>query len=242
MSDLPIAILSCKVFEGLIDRHLKQAGVEQVTFLDYGLHVVPRNLNAAVQAALDEITLPSLVVLGYGLCGNGLSGIKAGPHTLVIPRTDDCIAILLGSYAKYREQQASEPGTYYLTKGWLESGSDPLKEYRQAAERFGPEKAQRIMDLQYRHYKRLIFVAHAEDDLVAYRDRALEVAAYCEEQWGMQYEERIGSEAYIMGLADAAIALSEGRVDDLSPDEFLVVPPGGELRQFDLLRLKLEDV
>jgi len=232
--------MACKVFEGLLQEYMPEGMADRVSYLDYGLHRVPAKLTWAVQEAIDSIEEPSLIVLGYGLCGNGLDGIKAGKHTLLIARADDCIAILLGSYRRYIQEFEANPGTYYLTKGWLESGSDPLKEYRQAAERFGPEKAQRIMDLQYRHYKRLIFVAHAEADLAAYRDRALAVAAYCEEQWGMEYEERIGSEAYIMGLADAAIALSEGRPDDLSPDEFLVVPPGEELRQFDLLRLNLE--
>jgi len=63
------------------------------------------------------------------LCGNGLNGIRAGQHILLIPRADDCIAILLGSYQVYKQEFQSAPGTYYLSKGWLESGSNPLSEY-----------------------------------------------------------------------------------------------------------------
>jgi len=70
------------------------------------------------------------VVLGYGLCGNGLHGLKAGRHTLLAPRADDCIALLLGSYQAYRREFDAEPATYWLSKGWLESGSNPLQEYR----------------------------------------------------------------------------------------------------------------
>ena len=77
---------------------------EQITFLDYGLHRVPDKLTWAVQDAINSIETPSLVLLAYGMCGNGLKGIKSGQHTLVIPRTDDCIAILLGSYKKYIEE------------------------------------------------------------------------------------------------------------------------------------------
>ncbi len=133
---LPIVGISCKVFEGLIDRFLPSELADQITFLDYGLHRVPQKLTWAVQSQIDEIETPSLILLGYGLCGNGLDGIKAGKHTLLVPRTDDCIAILLGSYSRYMEEFTGEPGTYYLTKGWLESGSDPLKEYKEVSEKY----------------------------------------------------------------------------------------------------------
>jgi len=72
-------------------------------------------------------------VLGYGLCGNGLHEISAGKHTLLIPRTDDCIAVILGSYQAYRREFDAHPATCYLSKGWLEGGGTPLMEYH-----FGP--------------------------------------------------------------------------------------------------------
>jgi hypothetical protein len=89
---------------------------------------------------------PSLIVLGYGLCGNGARGVKSRRHTLLIPRTDDCIAILLGSRRAYRREFNAVPGTYYLSKGWLESGSHPLSEYEEYAERYGREEAKWILD------------------------------------------------------------------------------------------------
>ena len=113
---LPVVGISCKVFEGLIDQFLPPEIARQITFLDYGLHRVPTKLTFAVQDRIDEIETPSLIILGYGLCGNGLDGIKARQHTLIIPRTDDCIAILLGSYSRYIKEFSSEPGTYYPAK------------------------------------------------------------------------------------------------------------------------------
>ena len=35
---------------------------------------------------------------------------------------------------------ARVPGTYYLTKGWLESGSHPLKEYQEYSAKYGPKR------------------------------------------------------------------------------------------------------
>ncbi len=232
---LPVLLVACRVFENLLDTYLHDAGVADVQFLDYGLHLVPKKLNVAIQEALDAIQEPHLVVLGYGLCGNGTKDLRAGPHTLLIPRTDDCIAIFWGSYDTYRSQFDREPGTYYLTKGWLESGSDPLRQYEQLLETYNEKRAAWIMDQQYQHYKHLIFVAHTQADLDAYRDRALEVAAYCA-RWGMTYEEVLGTEQYIRELAAAAVQLSQSGGTADPGEAFIVVPPGEQLRQLDFLR------
>ena len=226
----PVVVLACRVFQHLIEKYLPQdLPASQVIFLDYGLHMVPKRLRASVQDQLDRLPEPSLVILGYGLCGNGLRGIQAGAHTLVVPRSDDCIAILLGSYQAYREVFNQQPGTYYLTKGWLEAGSNPLREYEELSERYGAEQAELLMDLQYRNYKRLALVAHSQADLETYRPQALEVARYCA-RWGMEYVEIVGSEAYIAQLMGWARRAQE------PGDAFLIIPPGGELTQAQFLR------
>lgn len=235
---LPIVVIACKVFQSLIAEHLSenpsadpaQSRVKQVTFMDYGLHRVPSNLTWTLQAAIDSVEEPSLVILGYGLCGNGLDGIKAGKHILLIPRADDCIAILLGSYRKYIHEFEETPGTYYLTKGWLESGSNPLQEYQEYVEKYGQESATWIMDQQYRHYERLVFVAHNQEDFEKYRPQAKEVARYCE-RWGMRYEEILGSDGYVRRLIEVAAELDKANYDD-----FVVIPPGGEIRQSQFIR------
>jgi len=54
-----------------------------------------------------------------------------------VPRVDDCIAIFLGSRAAYADQCHQEPGTYYLTKGWIEVGDTPFAEHERLVERYG---------------------------------------------------------------------------------------------------------
>ena len=224
-----MVILACRVMQSLIQPHLNRVDVP-VTYMDYGLHLRPQKMAPALQAQLDALPRPSLVLVGYGLCGNGLDGLKAGPHTLIIPRADDCIAILLGSYQAYIQAFRQQPGTYYLTKGWLESGSDPLKEYRSYVAKFGTENADALIDTIYGKYKRLCFVAHRQADLDQYRPRALEIAEFCARRWGMSYEERLGSDGFIRRLLQAP-----HRPGDLG-DEFVVVPPGGVVRQQMFIR------
>lgn len=226
---LPLVVIACKVFQGLLEKFLPAEVAAEITFMDYGLHRVPAKLTWAVQDQIDEIKTPSLIMLGYGLCGNGLKGIKSGPHTLLVPRADDCIAILLGSHAKYINEFEKEPGTYYLTKGWLESGSDPLKEYHEIKEKYGEKEAEWLMDQQYQHYRRLVLIAHSQMDLDQYRPQAKEVAEYCK-RWGMEYEEILGSEQFIEDLVNIAVNLEKINSD------FLVIPPGGEIRQDMFIR------
>jgi hypothetical protein len=229
MNQIPHVVIACRIFQNLLEQHLPPDLAEQVTFLGYGLHSVSRKLKLAVQAELDALPEPSRVLLGYGLCGNGLKGVRAGLHTLVIPRADDCIAVLLGSYQAYREQFDAEPATYWLSKGWLESGSNPLIEYEQNLKKYGQEQADWIMDVQYRHYKRLAHVAHTPEDLEAYRAQAQEVGQYCQ-QWGMRYEEILGSDAYVKRMVSALFS------KDGVGDDFLLILPGGEIQQSDFIR------
>jgi len=226
---VPIVVIACNVFQNFIEPYFPAGRVAKTVFLEYGLHVIPRNLKNAIQEQIDTVETPSLIMLGYGLCGNGLDGIQAGPHTLLIPRVDDCIALLLGSRQAYQQQFDHIPGTYYLSKGWLEAGSNPLNEYRKYVEQYGEAQANWLMDTQYRNYRRLALVAHTRADLEKYRPQAREVARYCA-RWGMAYEEILGSDAYVRLLMETAAQL------DQAGDQFILVLPGGVLKQNQFLR------
>lgn len=221
---MSLYVLACRVLQSMIEPYLQDKNIP-VTFMEYGFHRTPDLMTPALQEQLDRIAEPSVVIIGYGLCGNGLANLKSGRHTLIIPRADDCITLLLGSYQSYMTEFNAEPGTYYLTKGWLESGSHPLKEYRDLLEKYDRETADWIIDEQYRNYKRIVLVAPNQQELDAYRDKAREVADFCQERWNYHYEERIGSEDYVKKLMTVAYQLSE------STDDFLVIPPGGEVKQ-----------
>jgi hypothetical protein len=84
------------------------------------------------------------------------------------------------------------------------------------------------MDQQYQHYKRLVLVAHHQEDLENYRAKAKAVAKFCE-RWGMRYEEKLGSDRYVARLVEIANSL------DTNDKDFLIVPPGSEIRQEDFI-------
>lgn len=181
--------------------------------LDFGLHLAPGKLKETLQHAVDaSCTGFDTILLGYGLCSLAVVGLQAPPGcTLVMPRVDDCIAIFLGSRQRYSQQARAEPGTYYLTKGWIEVADTPFDEYERMAAQYGEERARRLMAVMLKHYTRLVYIDTGHADKRPYVEYARKTA----DQFDLRFEELRGSNDLILKLL-------------LGPwdDEFLVVPPG----------------
>ncbi len=224
----PVVVISCFVLEQMLRRLLPATLAERAVFLDYALHVRPNLLLEKLQQMLDELPCPSIVVLGYGLCGNGTAGLRSGRHTLILPRTDDCIAILLGSREKYANEFTVSPGTYYLTKGWLESASNPLVQFQEYQKQYDEETAWWLMDQQYANYRRLAFVAHSETEIEECRPQVRAIADFCR-RWNMEYEEIIGTDAFVRRLVAAGLG------QEPAGNDLLVIAPGGVITQ-DMFR------
>jgi len=187
--------------------------------LDFGLHINPAELKKVLQEKIDEASPKAeVLLLGYGLCSMAVVGLKATTATLVIPRTDDCIAIFLGSCNAYKEQSKKEPGTYYLTKGWIEAGDTPFEEHKLLIEKYGEEKAERMTRLMLKNYKRLAFINTGMYEIKRYQEYSRQTA----ERFNLRYEE-------IEGSPDLVKKIVFGPWDG----EFVVIPPGGTVTYQD---------
>jgi hypothetical protein len=224
----PTIVIACRVMQELLETRLPEA-VPRV-YVDILLHNQPKKLGAALQEQIDSVEQPSNIVIGYGLCGNGIVGVNAGKHTLVIPRTHDCVAIFLGSHQRYIQRFFANPNTYYLTRGWLEAKDEPLTDYNDYVRDYGLEDADYIIDMKYRHYRRLCMVGFTQQELDECRPLSQKVAEFCGRRWGMAYEEIIGSAE----LLEAILQMTE-KIDRDNP-EFVVVPEGGEISADMFLR------
>jgi hypothetical protein len=186
-------------------------GMKHMVF-DFGLHINTKKLRETLQEAIDKVSGEyETVILGYGLCSQALVGIQANGCRLVVPLVDDCISIFLGSRAAYMHQCSAEPGTYYLTKGWIEVGDTPFSEYARTVERFGKELAEQIYKLMMGNYRRLALINTGQYELEKYREYTRRTA----EQFGLRFEEIEGSTALIKKMV-------------LGPwdEEFVVLEPG----------------
>ena len=224
----PTVIIACRVMQEHLQRLLPEGTA--VTYLEIILHNTPKKLAAALQQEIDAIAQPSNVIIGYGLCGNGLLGVKSGPHTLIIPRTHDCVAIFLGSHQRYVQRFFANPNTYYLTRGWLDAKDEPLQDYLDYVRDYDEETADYLVEMKYRHYRKLCMVGYSQQELEECRPMAMRVAEFCAQRWNMEYEEIVGSTS----LLEALIGMP-ARLGSENP-EFVVLEPGGEIQVAMFLR------
>jgi hypothetical protein len=213
-------VIACATVIEEMLAHLPQ-GVDYCV-LDFGLHVNPEVLRSALQEAIDtSATSAETILLGYGLCSQAVVGLRANGCMLVVPKVDDCIAIFLGSEQAYKAQCRSEPGTYYMTKGWIEAGDSPFGEYDSMVERYGEEKSRYFMGKILKNYTRLALINTGEYELERYRDYCRRTA----ERFGLRYEEIPGSNNLIKKLL-------HGPWDH----EFVIARPGETITYMDFKR------
>jgi Protein of unknown function (DUF1638) len=216
----PTAVIACSVLKLLLGARLKDGAAH---WLDASLHNTPKRIAATVQQRIDALSEPSNVIIGYGLCGNGLVGVKSREHTLIIPRMHDCVAMFLGSHHRYLQRFFANPDTYYLTRGWIEAKDEPLTDYLAYVDEFDRETADYLVEMKYRHYRKLCIVGFSEAEIVSCRPLVTKVAAFCKERFGMEYEEVIGTTE----LADALLERPAHLENE--DDMFVVIRPGGEV-------------
>lgn len=212
MSD-DILLIACPAVLGELAEGAAD-GVDCAT-LDAQLHIDPERLKAALRVAVAEADKPgATIVLGYGLCSNAVLGLKTEHATLVVPKVDDCIAMLLGSNAAFAEQAQQACGTYYLAKAYMEECDTILSEHEKLVERRGAERAEQMMRLLLRHYTRLVLIDTGRHDMTPYRERVNEFAR----RYDLEVED-------VPGTTHIVDALVEGGWGD----DFVVAPPGHEL-------------
>jgi hypothetical protein len=243
-------LISCEVFY----REMRFAALRsphriEIEFLPKGLHhqgAAP--MRESLQAALDRVdeTQCDAILLGYGLCNNGLAGLEARSIPLVLPRAHDCITLFLGSKERYRTYFESNPGVYFKTTGWIERGesSGELRQlsipriagmdsrYEDLVARYGEDNARYLYETlcqQTRNYGQFTFIEMGvePDDSYARRTRAEARAR------GWKYEKVPGDLSMIQRLVDGV----------WDSGEFLVVPPGHRIAaSYDENIVSLEEI
>ena len=193
----------------------------QFNFLQQGLHCFPDELRKEVQRAIDEAGNEcEAILLGYGLCSNGLVGVTARDTRLVVMRGHDCITFLLGSKEAYREYFDNHAGTYWYSPGWIDTSVQPGKERYEAelrhyVEIYGEENAEHLMETMegwVRNYNNAAYVDLGLGDSSTHKAFTRE----CAEWLGWDHE-------FIEGDPQLVKDFLAGNWDD---ERFLVVEPG----------------
>lgn len=200
-----------------------------IVFMPKELHDIgAKNMSKKLQDEIDKVDDAKYegILLGYGLCNNGIVGLHS-KLPLVVPRAHDCITLLLGSKERYNEYHKKDPGTFFKSTGWIERDVNPNetvqsvtsqlgmnKTYREYAELYGEENAKYLIETLgnwLKNYKKYAYI----DTKVGVFEEYKELIKQQAQKDGLEYEELQGSISLLMKLLNG----------EWDSKDFLLVPP-----------------
>jgi hypothetical protein len=217
-------LAACETVRDEIAKCMGDLGQERpVIWMEGGLHGSPERLRRRLSEVLREADgRCGRLLLCVGCCGGGMGAAAAGNYETVLPLTNDCLSLLLGSLAA--RKRASAPATYFLTRGWLTHEENLVASFEKASERFGRKTALSLTRALLDGYSRFGLLDTGAYDLKEAEGMVLPLARSL----------NMSVEAVPCDLSWLRRFL-EGPWDD--PDLFLRLPPGAELRFEDWSRL-----
>ena len=144
-----------------------------IFFIPRETHIISNKLREYLQGAIDSLENVDFILLPMGRCGNGTLGLVSKTASLVLPRCNDCIDLLLSDdHLKPRRPQYA----YFLTDGWLGSRSSIDTEYSYSLNKYGDETGKEIIRMIYQNYKYFTFVNTNSYDLEAAKEKIMPLA------------------------------------------------------------------
>ncbi|MBI3991024.1 MAG: DUF1638 domain-containing protein [Candidatus Omnitrophica bacterium] len=207
--------------------------IVDVTFITQGLHDLKQEgMVVRLQKEIDSVdeTKYEAILLGYGLCNNGIAGLRANKIKIVAPRAHDCITLFLGSKERYQEYFAHNPGTYFETTGWIERDNVNMENvsqnvhrqlgianYEEYVRQYGEENAKYLLETLgdwTKNYRKYAYI-DMDGGLPVYGEDIKAKAK--EKNW--EYERIKGDMRLIKKMIDG----------EWGAEDFLIVPPGQQI-------------
>lgn len=219
------AIIACSIFQPELEQLLAGRGEDvRIIYVEQGMHRTPHHLPERIQHEVDRAAQwAEQIVLCYGLCCNGIVGVTAPKQGLVVTKAHDCVALFLGSIQEYNRLSRQEPGTYFLTPGWIKEDKDPLGQMEREYEpKLGRELAEWGAKEELKHYSRFVLIRTSAGDYDELRSRSRENAEF----FGKEHQEVQGDLNYLQKILFGPY---DGRY-------FYLLEPGQRIQQNWFLR------
>ena len=143
-------LIACSMIEDEINAAFDHFGIQgiEIWWQERGHHNDPDKLREVIQSEIRraEDAVADLIMLGYGLCGNGAVGWHTEKATLVMPRFDDCVNMMLCTGKRDRRNYL-KAGHMYLTGGWSKDEGALLDMFESYLAKYGKRKADKLMKM-----------------------------------------------------------------------------------------------
>jgi len=202
-------------------------------FTEKNAHERSDFLRALVQSKIDAAETGSVaydaILLGFGLCGNGVLGAAAKKTPLVLPRAHDCCTLFLGSRRAFKEHFSDNPSLPFSSVGYMERGGTWMhdasaiqvpglnKKFEEYATLYGVENAKYIMETltASQQDNQIVFIDVPELSYLGFAEKAKAEA----QASGRQFVQLPGDMRLIRKLVHG----------DWDAEEFLVLKPGQKI-------------
>lgn len=212
-------IYSCITLQKELENTIKKFGFKgKVNYLNVALHSDPQKMHETLQGIIDANTEAEEIIICVSGCGKATCDLHATTCSLAVPRTMDCIDVLLtGSGIKRPD------GAIFITKSWMNFMKNSSIDYTKLVKERGQEEADAFLKQLYKGFTDFYIIDTGTYDLQ-------EVEAYI-----MPLVKLLdGTLTRLPGPYKVLEKLVSGNYDE----SVIVVPQGGTLsiHEFDGLR------
>lgn len=159
-------VYSCQTLKNELLLTAKEVGFDgEVHFLDVALHSNPQKMHEVLQQHIDNNKNTDEILICVSGCGKSTLGLKATTADLIIPRTMDCIDVLLSGSGIERPQ-----GAIFMTKSWMEFSKNSTICYEKMIKEKGFDEAARILKKLYNGFNEFYIIDTGTYDTKAVED------------------------------------------------------------------------